>query len=417
MSAPKLKVLISGAGVAGPCLAYWLARTRLHTAVTIVERSPVPRVTGQAIDIRGSAIDIVKEMGLEEGIRARHTTETGTQFINSSGKPFVQFDSGDGNTFTAEYEILRADLAELFLEATERFDNIKYIYGDHVESLEQTEKDVTVTFAGGSKDTFDLVVAADGGTSKIRSMILDQTILKDCYNFLGQYIAFFSIPHQPHDNKMWKWYSAPKGLALMTRPHRNPSTMGAYACITTSARGKPDPVVEEALEKGTEESKRMLHAYFDNAGWEAKRILSGMDSCPDFYMSRIAQVRLPKWTNHRALVLGDAAHATFGVGTSLAIEGAYILAGELAKIETASDVPRAVERFEEVFRPIYAEVEMIPRGFPQLACPQSAWGLWIRDTLMWIVGKTGVYKFFQGNESVVAKLPSYDWAADEKGGV
>lgn len=408
MSAPKLKVLISGAGIAGPCLAYWLTRTRLDISITVIERSPTPRVTGQAIDIRGPAIEIIKEMKLEEAVRSRHTTEEGTRFEDSSGKVFAHFVAGD--TFTAEYEILRADLCGLFLEATEGLSNVQYIYGDSVKSLEQTEKNVNVTFARGSNDVFDLVVAADGGTSKTRSMILDEQILKDSYHFFGQYVAYFSIPSQPTDPKIWQWYNAPKGICIMLRPHRTPSTIGAYLCITMPTRGHHDLAVEEAMDNGTEATKRMLHKYVDNVGWQAKRVLEGMDQAEDFYMSRAAQVKLPKWTNGRALVLGDAAFATFGVGTSLAIESAYILAGELSKIQSSEDVPQAVERYEQVFRPLYSKMEEIPSWFPQVAMPQTTWGLWFRDALLWFVGKTKLYKLLQAGSEDNWKLPSYDWA-------
>ena len=408
MSTSTLKILISGAGIAGPCLAYWLTKTRLDISITIIERSPTPRVAGQSIDIRGPAIQIIKDMKLEEAIRSRHTTEEGTAFLDSSGKIFARFDAGE--TFTAEYEILRADLCGLFLEATEGLSNVQYIYGDSVKSLEQTEKKVNVTFTEGSQDTFDLVVAADGGTSKTRSMILNEQILKDSYNFLGQYIAFFSIPSQPTDPKIWQWYNAPKGLCIMLRPHRTPSTVGAYLCITMPARGRRDPSVEEAIDKGTEASKQILHKYIENVGWQAKRVLEGMDHAQDFYMSRAAQVKLPKWTNGRALVLGDAAFATFGVGTTLAIESAYILAGELSKIQSSDDVPQALERYEEVFRPLYSKMEELPPGFPQWIFPQTSWGLWLRDSLLWIVGKTKLYKIFQGGSEEKWKLPSYDWA-------
>lgn len=406
MSARKLKVLIAGAGIAGPCLAYWLAKTRLDISITIIERSPSPRVTGQSIDIRGPAVEIIKGMKMVEAVRSRHTTEEGTRFVNSSGKIFAQFNAG---SFTAEYEILRADLSQLFLEATESLGNVRYLYGDSVEFLEQTDKDINVTFTGGSKDTFDLVVAADGSTSKTRSLILDKQVLKDSYNFLGQYIAFFSIPSRPTDLKLWHWYNAPKGLSIMTRPHRNTSTMGAYLCITTPARGQRDPAVEDAMDKGTEDTKRILHEYFENAGWEAKRVLEGMDHAEDFYMSRAAQVKLSKWTNGRALVLGDAAFATFGIGTSLAIESAYILAGELSKIQSSNDIPQALEKYEEVFRPLYAKMEELPPGFPQFAFPQTTWGLRLRDSALWFVSKTRIYKIFQGDSGIDWKLPCYDW--------
>ena len=134
MSAPKLKVLVAGAGIAGSCFAYWLAKTRLDIAITIIERSPSPRVTGQSIDIRGPAVEIIKRMKLEEAVRSRHTTEEGTIFVNPLGKTFAQFNAGE--SFTAEYEILRGDLSQLFLEATEGLGKVKYIYGDSVKSVE-----------------------------------------------------------------------------------------------------------------------------------------------------------------------------------------------------------------------------------------------------------------------------------------
>ena len=346
-------------------------------------------------------------MKLEEAVRSRHTTEEGTRFVNPLGKVSAHFSAGD--SFTAEYEILRADLSQLFLEATEGLGRVQYIYGESVKSLDQTDTGVNVTFTGGLKDTFDLVVAADGSTSKTRAMILDEQVLKDSYRFLGQYIAFFSIPSRPTDPKLWQWYNVPKGLSVMIRPHRNTSTMGAYLSITTPARGQCNRAVEDAMDKGTEDAKRILHKYFENAGWEAKRVLEGMDNAEDFYMSRAAQVKLSKWTNGRALVLGDAAFATFGVGTSLAIESAYMLAGELSKIQSSNDVPQALEKYEEVFRPLYAKMEELPPGFPQIAFPQTDWGLWLRDSVLWFVSKTKLYRLFQGGSGIDWKLPCYDW--------
>jgi len=412
MAAPKLRVLISGAGIAGPCLAYWLARTSLNVAVTVVERSPTPRVTGQSIDVRGPAVEIVKRMKLEEELRARHTTEEGAVFIKSSGKPFARFDAGDN--FTADYEILRADLSQIFLDVTKDLSNVQYRYGDSIKSLNQAEKVVDVTFTGGSKETFDVVVATDGSTSKTRSMILEDHILKGSYKPIGQYIAYFSIPKQSNDPKLWQWYNTPKGLGMMIRPHRNNSTVGVYLCKTLPAKGQHDPTIEEALNEGTEASKRLLRKYFEHEGWQAKRILDGMDQAEDFYMTRAAQVKLPKWTNGRALVAGDAAFATFGVGTSLAIECAYVLAGELSKIRSTEDVPHALEEYERVFRTLYSKMEDLPRGFPQIAFPQTAWGLWLRDASLWFVSRSRLYKLLLGDEAVDWKLPDYNWRKIEE---
>jgi 2-polyprenyl-6-methoxyphenol hydroxylase-like FAD-dependent oxidoreductase len=405
---PPLKVLISGAGIAGPCLAYWLSKTRLNTFITIVERSPVPRPTGQSIDVRGAAINVVKEMKLEEAVRARDTTELGTRMLNSKGKLIAEFRKGDA--FTAEYEILRADLCGLFLDATETLENVKYTYGDHVTSVKQTEKSAAVTFDSGKEDTFDLVVGADGSTSKVRSMILDETALEGSYNFIGQYIAYFSIPSRPTDTKYWNWYTTTSGLALMTRPHRNPSTIGVYMCITKPAHGIRDPVVEKAMDAGPDAQKRVLHEYFEGCGWEAKRILEGMDTCKDFYMSRAAQVKLPIWHVGRAVLLGDAAFATFGVGTSLAITSAYYLAGEMSKIGSGADIPQALDEYEKVFRKIYAKSEDLPPGFPQIAFPQTNWGMRLRDSTLWLASKTKLYKLLPDDDNAKeARLAEYDW--------
>jgi 2-polyprenyl-6-methoxyphenol hydroxylase-like FAD-dependent oxidoreductase len=407
-SSPKLKVLISGAGIAGPCFAYWLARTRLDASITVVERSPVPRATGQSIDIRGTAINVIKKMGLEADVRARHTTEEGTRILNKAGKVFADF--GKGDAFTAEYEILRADLCGLFLDATSKLPNVRYMYGDYVTGLNQDKKSVAVTFDSGKTETYDLVVGADGSTSKIRGMILDKQSREGSYNFIGQYIAYFSIPSRPSDTKHWYWYNAPKGVALMMRPHRNPNTVGCYMCITTPARERKYPDVEAAMDEGPDAQKRILHEYFDNAGWEAKRILDGMDHCSDFYMSRAAQVKLPIWHSGRTVLLGDAAFATFGIGTSLAIQSAYYLAGELSRIQSSDEVPEAVQVYEKVYRKIYTKSEDLPPGFPQIAFPQTSWGLGLRNATIWLASRTKVYRLLQEeNASADSKLADYDW--------
>jgi 2-polyprenyl-6-methoxyphenol hydroxylase-like FAD-dependent oxidoreductase len=406
-TAPKLRVLISGAGIAGPCLAYWLSKTRPNFSITVLERSSVPRPTGQAVDIRGPAISIIEKMGLLPAVRACNTTEEGTRIINASNKIVAEF--GKGQTFTAEYEILRADLCQLFLDATKDCENVTYKYGDYVTALQQDQKTVGVAYDSGGEDMFDLIVGADGSTSRIRSLILDEEARTGSYNFIGQYVAYFSIPRQASDTNHWYWYNAPKGLGLMMRPHRNEKTVGCYMTVTTTAHGLRDPLAEKAMEGGPDAQKSFLHSYFADAGWQAERILAGMDKSSDFYMSRAAYVKLPQWTQNRAVLLGDAAFATFGVGTTLAIESAYFLAGELGKVQSTDDIPGALKRYEEVFRVIQKKDEDLPPGFPQIAFPQTAWGLRVRDGLAWAIGKSKVYKLLPSDKPDATKLPAYGW--------
>ena len=410
MSGLNLKVLISGGGIAGSCLAYWLSRTRHNISITVIERSPSPRPTGQCVDIRDQAIEIIKLMGLEKQIRDKTTQELGTTLLGRSGKPVATFMGTDN--FTAEYEILRADLSKLFLDATDKLNNVKYIYGDQVTSLEQTEKKVNVTMASGARESFDLFVAADGSTSRTRAMFLDAETLKDSYHLLGQYIAFFSVPSEPTDGRLWQWYNRPGGRCVMMRPHRTSETRGVYLCITMPAHGQRDPVVEAAMDKGTDETKRMLHDYFKGHGWQTERLLKGMDECDDFYMARAATVKLPKWTNGRAVVLGDAAHATFGIGTSLAIEGAYSLAGAISEMENVDQVSSALQKFEDSFRPKTTEDEL-PPFYPQIAFPNTSTGLFVLNSFLWFASTSRLYKllgllFANGGEAKWT-LPAYEW--------
>lgn len=277
--------------------------------------------------------------------------------------------------------------------------NIQCIYDDYITSLDQSGTSVDITLAGGSKKTHDMVVAADGSTSKTRSFILSQDVLKNSYRFLGQYMAFSSIPSRSTDPQMWQWYNTAKGLGLFLRPHRAASTMGAYLCITMPKRGKRDPIVRNAMNSGTAETKQMLHDYFRDAGWEAKRILQGLPTSEDFYMSGMTQTKTSTWTNGRAV----------GFGTSLAIESAYVLAGELSKIDGASDVPDALRRYEAVFRPFYTKVgDIPPPGLPQLPFPQSAWGVWLLGCGLWLLATTRVYKLFRTGKR---RFPVYDWVS------
>jgi 2-polyprenyl-6-methoxyphenol hydroxylase-like FAD-dependent oxidoreductase len=158
----------------------------------------------------------------------------------------------------------------------------------------------------------------------------------------------------------------------------------------------------------------VLRKYFANAGWETERILKGMETCSDFYMSRAAQVKLPVWHSNRVVLLGDAAFATFGIGTSLAIKSAYYLAGELGRISSAAAVPDAIEAYESEFRQVYKKSEDLPRGFPQIAFPQTRWGLRVRDAGIWFASRTKVYKLLPDEEKEdESSLKGYDWTSPD----
>ncbi|KAI9664646.1 MAG: hypothetical protein M1821_006092 [Bathelium mastoideum] len=413
----RLSVLVAGGGVAGPCFAYWLTRAGLKPkpAITVIERAPAPRTQGQAIDIRDAAVTVMRKMGLEEAVRAHGTTETGILFVNEKGKTIAKFDaSGDSEkqSMTSEYEILRADLAKVFIDATKDREGVQYIYGQRIVDISQDETGVDVTFTGDlAKQRYDLVVAADGAMSKTRQAIFgpDQP---SHFNPLGGYMAFFSIPYDAEldEPPLWRWYNATGGISMMTRPHANPATSGAYLGLLTPEKKLHDQM-EEALAQGVEAQKQLCKRIFQDAGWQGRRLCESMDAASDFYMASLTQVKMPKWSRGRCICLGDAAHSPTpltGVGTSMAIEGAYLLAGELAT--SGGDVSQAFEKYEVFYRPIVEKAQKLPPGLPRIINPTTTLSLTLQRWVLSFVYNSGIHKLLrQFGDSKPRQLPEYNW--------
>lgn len=308
MAKEPLNVLISGAGVAGATLALCLSRHPHLTPkpnITLLERAPHPRTNGQAIDIRGPAVNVIRQLGIEEKIRAKHTTETGICFVDQLGRTVAQFDAtGDveHQAATSEFEILRGELTELLLDEVHDAEeqegvHIDVVYGDSIATLVEENDGVQVSFANGKLEAqkFDAVFAADGVSSRTRPMMLDQYKDGAEVDSSGMYIAFFSVPRLEHDKDVWTWFTAPSGLAAHLRPHRNKSTMGAYLAVTNS-KSEPIPEVHTALSKDVAAQKAYLHDRFANVDYTAKeRLLEAMDMSEDFYMQQVARTLTSKW--------------------------------------------------------------------------------------------------------------------------
>jgi 2-polyprenyl-6-methoxyphenol hydroxylase-like FAD-dependent oxidoreductase len=424
MTQKPLSILISGGGIAGSTLALILASHpsfNPRPIITLIERSSQPRTTGQAIDIRGPAVTVIRKLDLEAKIKELHTTEVGTAFINASGAEIVRFNAtsnGDGSGMTSEYEILRGELAALLLQQVDEVKereklNVQVVYGETIESLNEKDDGVTVEFSNGKLEaqTFDVVVAADGMSSTTRPMIFGEYASQECFKPTGLYIAYFIVPRVEEDNDLWNWYNAPNGLAVHIRPHRNKTTMGVYLALTNEKVAR-SPELDEAISKDVSAQKTLLRSRFKNAGWQTERLLDGMDQASDFYMQQSPQVKTPQWSKGRCTLLGDSAYCTMGMGTSLAIIGAYVIAGELATIDSYSspDITAALKRYDDVFRPFVRDCQKLPPGIFQLVNPQTKFGIGVRNTVLRIAYWSGLSKLLQGlGDEGKWKLPSYGW--------
>ena len=397
----KPSVLIAGAGIAGPVCAYWLSRAGIRS--TIIERAPELRNTGQQIDVRGSGLTVVKRMGLEEVVRSKTTKEKGLAFVNSRGKRLAVFpvDEKGGMSFTSDIEILRENLVKIFYDASK--EDTEYIFGDHVAEIHQENgKKVRVVFEKGGEKEYDFVIGADGMNSKTRQLAFpSEKPLKS----LGQYTSFFTIPYKETDGEFACWYNAPGGRCILLRPDSAGCTR-AYLSIMSSK-----PAGYEKLDIPAQ--KKMMREMFEDAGWEALRVLKGMDAAEDFYMQEIAQVKMDHWSQGRVALIGDAGYCPSpisGMGTSLAIVGAYVLAGEIAKC--GDDYKAGLEGYEERMRPYVTKAQSLPPGAPAIANPQSKWGIAVLNNIVRFISWSGLATLFGKMSSPPAEdksLPLYEF--------
>ncbi|AKJ07104.1 2-polyprenyl-6-methoxyphenol hydroxylase-like FAD-dependent oxidoreductase [Archangium gephyra] len=357
----KKHVLITGASIAGPAMAWWLARHGLE--VTVVERAREFRDGGQTIDLRGAGRTVVQRMGLEEAIRERTTHEEAVAFVDARNhvRARIGAEQFGGNGLVAELEILRGELARLLVEHSR--DSVDYVFGDRIAALHDRGDKVEVRFEHGGGREFDLVIVAEGIGSSTRKLVFGDEVERVPLNL---YTAYFTIPRGENDGNVARWFNAPGGRSVFLRPD-NLGTTRAALSLQEKPRGYEKLPVEE--------QKALLKEKFADAGWETPRVLAALDAVKDFYFEAIGQVKMRRWSKGRVALLGDAAYCASpisGMGTSLALVGAYVLAGELARRDDHSE---AFAAYERIMRPYVDQAQDVPKAGPRIAQPQTRVGI------------------------------------------
>ncbi|WP_214409843.1 FAD-dependent monooxygenase [Sphaerisporangium fuscum] len=331
-------VLISGAGIAGTALAYWLRHHGFNP--TVVERAPALRDGGYKIDIRGAALEVVDRMGILEQVRRERTDVQGASVVDASGRRVAAM---DGDTFGGreggDAEVLRGDLNRMIYDLTER--EVEYLFGDSIASLTQTADGVHVTFESGASRIFDLVVGADGLHSVTRALAFGDE--KQFVRDLGHYVSIFSVPNHLNLDRWELTYVSPARTALT---YSTAKDTGAKAMFLFAA----PPLSYDRRDRA--QQQRILADAYAGEGWEVPRMLDGMADAPDFYFDSISQVQMDHWSKGRVVLVGDAAYCASpasGQGTSLALVGAYVLAGELAAAH--GDHAAGLAAYEREMRP------------------------------------------------------------------
>ncbi|GAB2724621.1 FAD-dependent monooxygenase [Nocardia thraciensis] len=373
----KTTVLISGAGIAGPSLAYWLDRYGFD--VTVVERAPAPRPGGQAVDFKGRTHRAVLErMGILAEVERRRTGRTDMLYVDAQGRELAcisgEFTGGD-------VEILRGDLAEILYERTA--DACDYLFGDSVAALTDTADCVHVEFERAPARTFDLVFGADGVHSRVRRLAFG--LERDYVKFLDYYYCLAGSTAGNADpvdraRAIAHAFSAPGRLAV----DGGSKAPQMYLFAAPELDYARDDIAAQ---------RRIVTDMFAGVGGPVPRMLAELPGLDDFYMDSLSRVMVKDgYTRGRVALLGDAAYGNTlgGFGTGLAVVGAYVLAGELAA--AAGDHAAAFARYDEIMRRYAKDAGKTSPG-PFLA-PKTALGIqarnwFLRSPLFAVMSKMG----------------------------
>lgn len=355
-----LDVLVSGAGIAGPAVAFWLHR---HGArVTVVEKADGVRAGGQAVDVKGDVHRTVLErMGILDELRAHQTGGVDQAIVDATGRRLAVLPAA----FSAgELEIRRGDLAAILHRRTR--DTCEYVFGDAVTSLTETAGGVHVTFERGAPRTFDLVVGADGIHSGIRRLAFGPE--ERFVRHLGYHYALVELPTgNPFADVPAVVYNEPGRMAAVGGPDSP-----AFFVFAS------DPLHYDRY--AVDEQRRIVLDAFAGGGWRLPELLEQVRSAPDVHVDSISRVEMDRYAAGRVVLVGDAGYGNTlgGFGTGLALVAGYVLAGELAL--AGGDHRRAFRAYEQRFRP-YAAVARKGHAGSFLA-PASRRGIRARNLVL-----------------------------------
>lgn len=360
-------ILISGAGIAGVTLAFWLKKFGFNP--TIIEISSQLREGGYAIDFMGAGYDVAEKMAILPALEMVDMNISKLVFVDKNNKEKGSMNYQEikklmnGRALT----LLRSDLAKVIYNSLDK--DIEIIFGDTINKIEQDDEKVIATFQSGTTRSFDLLVGADGLHSNVRSLIFGNEAPYEKY--YGYYTSSFTIENFSYEGSAFSMYNVPcKQVAIYSY---NENKTGAFFIFTS-----PEKLLYEHHD--IEKQKQILENQFMNIGWKCRELLSGIDLTTDFYFDSISQIKMEHWSNGRVTLAGDAGYCPSllsGKGSTLAMVGAYILAGELK--DANGNYKIAFGNYENIFKPFMTKKQKAAQSFAKSFIPKSNFGIKVRN--------------------------------------
>ena len=367
-------VLVSGASVAGPTVAYWLHRYGFRP--TVVERTPELRAGwgGHAVDLFGPSVDVVERMGVLPDVLA---ARTGTERISFErlGRPAVEVDMSRlvAGVSGRHVEVMRGELTSILYEATRN--DVEYLFGDSIRTLRQDDDGVDVTFEHAPPRRFGLVVGADGLHSTVRRLAFGAEA--QYRRYIGGYFCVYTVPNYLGLEGLMRAYLRP-GKVAATYPVRQTGEARAVFLFRRSEEIDVD-------HRDTARQRQLLRDVFAGESWEVPRLLAEMGGADDFYFDSISQIRMASWSTGRVTLVGDAGYSpgpAVGGGTSLAFIGAYVLAGELCA--AGGEHVAGLRGYQAELADVVRRSRSIGPASMRTLIPRTERQVWITAQFMWL---------------------------------
>jgi 2-polyprenyl-6-methoxyphenol hydroxylase-like FAD-dependent oxidoreductase len=339
-------VLVSGASMAGLSTAWWM--NRLGYKVTVVEMANQPRTAGAAVDIKGPASDATRRMGIFEQIQSNRLYLEMIEFKNAADitESSVLLTPNGGVELPPDndIEIERDKFVQILFDRLK--DEVEFIFNNTITALNETKDNIEVTFKDGSHRTYELVFGCDGIHSGVRKTWFGNET--EYAHFLNAYFSTIIVNRLLIEQKTMQMYNEPN-KSVMLNAYNNKTDI--IFCFNSEKEIPYDF-------RDKEQQRQILLAQFENVPWRTAELLEEVKNSNNFYFDKFCQIKMPLWTKGRVALVGDAGYCASpaaGMGASLAVHGATVLADALQKYN--GNFESAFQDYNKDLRPFIEEVQ------------------------------------------------------------